>query len=615
MKALILSFLVAFPFYGSSFAVAAESDLDPTFGVGGRLLLDQWRQSSPTHSIVQQSDGKLVLASSSYGDTDRLLIARLNLDGTLDGSYGNSGLVTGKVAFDVAVDVIQQQDQKLVVVGHNWQGSYDAIIWRFKPSGDVDTAFGASGSVRLDLGGVENLSRVIQRADGKLVVAGTTGSGDSRLILAQFEGNGNLDPSFGDGGVSIFDLGVRNEWSEVTALLQLPNGQLIVAGHSQGYLMVVKMTEYGVLDESFGSGGFTAIAAAEINSAHTYTSGGSAVVQNDRIIASASAWHCEPDPWSECGVVKDGFIVRLEPSGPLDSGLGAGKIVVSDVTFSSIAVGADNTIVCAYDDLHSFGLMKFKSNGDLDEAFGTGGLTIADFGSFDDRQALYISQRMIRQADGRHVFVAGYALANSNDGWFAAVARFGADAPGFAGLLGIGGLGGSSVEGGSPRIGVIRTGGSTGEVSVDYETVDDTALAEQDYVSESGQLTWADGDVSVKYIIITTIEDQLREGSESYGLQLSNPTNGALLARIFATIQIVDSDDIPPPPPPPPPPGVGGGGGAINFELLVLLGGLLFVERLGSRRRKLKAATADSTVTKPRTEWRARGGEGSANKC
>ena len=45
---------------------------------------------------------------------------------------------------------------------------------------------------------------------------------------------------------------------------------------------------------------------------------------------------------------------------------------------------------------------------------------------------------------------------------------------------------------------VRRTGGKTGQVSVDYETVDGSAEAGSDFVAASGTLTWNDGDVDDK---------------------------------------------------------------------------------------------------------------------
>ena len=183
----------------------------------------------------------------------------------------------------------------------------------------------------------------------------------------------------------------------------------------------------------------------------------------------------------------------------------------------------------------------------------------------------------IRQADGKHVVLAGYAISGTNIGWYPAIARFGADAPGFAGLVGV--SQGYASEGYPALLEFRRTGGSSGEIGVNFQTVDGTAQAERDYVSQSGQITWLDGDFYLKYIEIATIDDEEVEGGtwESFTIQLSAPTNGALLTNSFGSIDIDDDDAETAPPPPPPNDdgangGGSGGGGAISLELLILLG-------------------------------------------
>ena len=272
--------------------------------------------------------------------------------------------------------------------------------------------------------------------------------------------------------------------------------------------------------------------------------------------------------------------------------LGQGKIVVHNLGFFSIHVEVADTIVCTFSDTYTIGLMKFMSNGSLDTDFGNNGRTIADFGS-DDQLPIYVPQSTIRQADGKHVVLAGYAISGTNIGWYPAIARFGADAPGFAGLVGV--SQGYASEGYPALLEFRRTGGSSGEISVNFQTVDGTAQAERDYVSQSGQITWLDGDFSLKYIEIATIDDEEVEGGtlESFTIQLSAPTNGALLTNNFGSIDIDDDDAETAPPPPPPNDdgangGGSGGGGAISLELLILLGLLAVLWHPGRpfRRRK-----------------------------
>lgn len=97
-------------------------------------------------------------------------------------------------------------------------------------------------------------------------------------------------------------------------------------------------------------------------------------------------------------------------------------------------------------------------------------------------------------------------------------------------------------------------------VDVTYTSVDGTATASEDYTAASGVLTFAVGDTE-KTITIATIADNVDEGAETFGIQLSNPVNanisdgeavgtinntgimpGAWLARFARTVtdQVID---------------------------------------------------------------------------
>lgn len=100
-------------------------------------------------------------------------------------------------------------------------------------------------------------------------------------------------------------------------------------------------------------------------------------------------------------------------------------------------------------------------------------------------------------------------------------------------------------------ISVERSRGEDGEVSVEYSTEDDSALAGEDYEAVSGVLTWAAGDGSRKTFQVPIFNDAVTEPAEHLRLTLSNPTGGAVLdpARGSARLTIVDNDqgDNPPP--------------------------------------------------------------------
>ncbi len=97
--------------------------------------------------------------------------------------------------------------------------------------------------------------------------------------------------------------------------------------------------------------------------------------------------------------------------------------------------------------------------------------------------------------------------------------------------------------GGQATITVNRTGGSSGEVMVDYATSNGTATAPGDYTAASGTFTWADGDADPQTFTVS-VNDGNSSGEESVNLTLSSPTGGAELGLSAATLNIVDDQSL-----------------------------------------------------------------------
>ncbi|BBH40871.1 hypothetical protein myaer102_34570 [Microcystis viridis NIES-102] len=85
------------------------------------------------------------------------------------------------------------------------------------------------------------------------------------------------------------------------------------------------------------------------------------------------------------------------------------------------------------------------------------------------------------------------------------------------------------------------TGISQQTFTIDYNTNDGTAKAGEDYTAVNGTLTFNAGE-SVKTITIPINNDTAYEGNETFNLNLTNPTGGAVLGTSTATITIIDND-------------------------------------------------------------------------
>eukprot|EP00232_Nephroselmis_pyriformis_P022302 CAMPEP_0182866928 /NCGR_PEP_ID=MMETSP0034_2-20130328/8450_1 /TAXON_ID=156128 /ORGANISM="Nephroselmis pyriformis, Strain CCMP717" /LENGTH=894 /DNA_ID=CAMNT_0024999261 /DNA_START=354 /DNA_END=3038 /DNA_ORIENTATION=- len=91
---------------------------------------------------------------------------------------------------------------------------------------------------------------------------------------------------------------------------------------------------------------------------------------------------------------------------------------------------------------------------------------------------------------------------------------------------------------------VIRRRGCDGVVTVDYETVDNTAIAGQDYYHCTGTLTFEHGESS-KNVDVSLVEGVVPDLDKEFMLRLTNPTGGATVSkRSVAIVTIVDDKKV-----------------------------------------------------------------------
>lgn len=98
---------------------------------------------------------------------------------------------------------------------------------------------------------------------------------------------------------------------------------------------------------------------------------------------------------------------------------------------------------------------------------------------------------------------------------------------------------------GNATVTVLRSGGSTGVVSIRFSTLNGSATAGVDYVSNSTLLTFGQG-VNTQTVTIPIFNDALVEPNETIQLFLNSPVGGAVFGgRSNAVIVILDNDEIP----------------------------------------------------------------------
>jgi uncharacterized delta-60 repeat protein len=238
-------------------ARAAPGDLDLGFGTAGRVVTDFGPGSNSAAAVAIQADGKIVVVGGS-GSGD-FALARYGTDGALDATFGTAGKVTtdfGPGASGASAVAIQP-DGKIVAAGSTAPLGFccQFALARYDEDGNLDTSFGSGGMVTTAFSGNSGASAVVIQADGKIVAAGHTFDPFvSAFAIARYDADGNLDTSFGSGGRVTTDLGGSDGAADLAIL---GDGRILaVGGGGPGNdFALVLYTTGGSPDPSFGTAG------------------------------------------------------------------------------------------------------------------------------------------------------------------------------------------------------------------------------------------------------------------------------------------------------------------------------------------------------------------------
>jgi len=252
-------------------ASAAPGDPDPSFGGGDGIVAEPvvpGDTGERFEDVVRTSDGSFVIAGVAPGG---VTVARFRPDGTRDTAFGDGGDgLTMIPDLTGAEGLALAPDGKLVIAATFFDGAQsDIAVIRLLPGGDRDPAFGGGDGVVLqDAGGPGDFSRdVAVDAQGRPVVVGDTGSGPVEGFAARFTDTGALDASFG-GGIVTPAIGTAGDDFFRTVALA-PGGLVVVGGYAEfdparDYdFFAARLRPDGQLDGTFGTGGVGSVPVGE----------------------------------------------------------------------------------------------------------------------------------------------------------------------------------------------------------------------------------------------------------------------------------------------------------------------------------------------------------------
>jgi uncharacterized delta-60 repeat protein/LPXTG-motif cell wall-anchored protein len=367
----------------SSFSVSAsgiaDGTLDTTFGNNGKVATNIGAQPSIDRalSLAMQSDGKFIIA----GDTNissslDFSAARYNADGTLDTTFGTGGTVTADFNNtgdnDFGKAVLVQSDGKILLVGHSEvTGSIDFAAVRFNTNGTLDNTFGTTGKATADIGNnsSDQVMSAILQADGKILIVGSSRvNNEWDFAIARFNTDGTLDNTFGTGGKTTTDLGI-DDWGHSIAVQ--PDGKIVLAGYSwmtdHNDFAVLRYNANGTLDNTFGTGG-------KVTTVMESSEAFSVMLQADgKILVSGVSYNNSTSYFAAA---------RYNTNGSLDNTFGTGGKVTTDFDNNrseaiAMTSQADGKIILAgtayIGSTYAFAVVRYNTNGSLDNTFGTGG--------------------------------------------------------------------------------------------------------------------------------------------------------------------------------------------------------------------------------------------------
>lgn len=208
-----------------------------------------------------QPDGKIVVCGSDL-TTGEAIVARYNINGTEDTTFGSFYALINIGIADIAYGVAIQNDGKIVVCGTS---DSDFFVARFLPNGLYDTVAnggsgfnqaGTPGYIIQSIGTTDAAYAVtINPFNQKIIV---TGASDNKILVAQFTTAGVLDTgNFNTGvGTNGYNIALHPGTIDIAYAIALDASyNVVITGKSDNKLIVGRYLSTGVLDTAgFNSG-------------------------------------------------------------------------------------------------------------------------------------------------------------------------------------------------------------------------------------------------------------------------------------------------------------------------------------------------------------------------
>ncbi len=271
--------------------------------------------------------------------------------------------------------------------------------------GSLDPSFDTDGKVTTDIATKHDVGRSVAiQSDGKIIVAGYSENATDRdFSVVRYNSNGTLDNTFDTDGKVTTAIGTANDEGYACAIQS--DGKIVVVGYTYGStwdLAIVRYNTDGSLDNTFDTDGKITM----VGSNNALTAIKAIAIQSDGKILVAG---------------NDGgnfLMMRFNSNGSLDNTFDTdGKVSTNVGTGNhygnSIAIQNNGKIVLGgtfgSSNFADFTIIRYNSDGSLDNTFDTDGKVTTSLSSLDEHcTAIAI------QSDGKIVAVGNSNTIGSN---------------------------------------------------------------------------------------------------------------------------------------------------------------------------------------------------------
>ncbi|MGB3342554.1 MAG: T9SS type A sorting domain-containing protein [Aequorivita sp.] len=292
---------------------AQDGSLDTSFGDGGIVIKDLYDATNFSTVVKEQSNLKVISGGFSYvNGTIENSFFRYNLDGSIDTSFGNNGILITPIVGNLGLNF--QQNGKIIISGSLDNSTGDISVMRYLDNGTIDNTFATNGVLTTDL--PEGFLYKINLLDDDAILL-TGASNDNStfsVIFQKYLPNGNLDLSFGNNGTLTHEIALAS--FTIEKVEKSANNSYILAlnqSDNEFEFMVLKFTADYTLDNNFGTNG---ISTFDFGSITQFSSkAASYAVFNDGSIYIAGGH-------GKCQDSFTSFHAKLKPDGQRDNSFG-----------------------------------------------------------------------------------------------------------------------------------------------------------------------------------------------------------------------------------------------------------------------------------------------------